>query len=178
MRGRREPRPAPWSHPHPGPTSRDAPARPCPGVCSSQVSASRPTACLSGCEIYSSVPKLRPFSLCGGYSSLLLPVLSVKYLAGTSGLNPFFISPLLIKISWSSRRLRDRAKPFFFTYCQQGLFFLGRTGPQSGRGSYSGPCRVFGPKVRSRRPRFRPALSIGDPTAPPRFAPRPTATLW
>ena len=52
-----------------------------------------------------------------GCSSPLLPVSNVKYLAGTSGLNPFFISPLLIKISWSSRRLRDRAKPFFFTCC-------------------------------------------------------------
>ena len=37
---------------------------------------------------YSSVPELRPFSLCEGCSSLLTPVLSVIYLAGTFRLNP------------------------------------------------------------------------------------------
>ena len=40
---------------------------------------------------YSSVSKLNPIIPCEGWSSLLTPVLSVKYLAGTSGLNPFFI---------------------------------------------------------------------------------------
>ena len=49
------------------------------------------------------------FSLCGGCRSLPIPVLIVIYLAGTSGLNPFFISPFSMQISWSSRRLRHRA---------------------------------------------------------------------
>ena len=75
-------------------------------------------------SFYSSVSKLKAFNLCEGCSSLLLPVLSVKYLAGTSGLNPFFISPLLMKISWSSRRLRDRAKPFFSLVVSKAFFFL------------------------------------------------------
>ena len=57
-------------------------------------------------------------------SHYLTPVLSVKYLAGTFPLNAFFISPLLMKISWSSRRLRHRAKPFFFFGWKKGLFFF------------------------------------------------------
>ena len=54
------------------------------------------------------------------------------------------------------------------------MYNVGRTVPQSGRGSYSGPCRTFGPNFRSRRPGFRSGLSVGEPPAPPWFRPRPT----
>ena len=46
-------------------------------------------------------------------------------------------------------------------------YTVGRTGPQSGQGSYSVPCRTFGPNARSRRPGFRSGLSVGEPPAPP-----------
>ena len=50
---------------------------------------------LSPPEIYSSVPELRPFSLCEGCSSLLLPVLDVKIISGgyISAKSFFYFTP-------------------------------------------------------------------------------------